>query len=100
MISNNNTPQIEAILNICNGTLTKYIPAPSCRSIQADLLIDLRQFKTSVGWKEFWVKNRDVVMEESSSEEEYQYFDKEGLGTQVSPKSKGAHISSYELDHF
>ena len=90
MMYNKMNPQIEAFLNLCNGTLTKYIPAPSLRSIQADLLIGLRQFKNSVRWKEFWVK-RNGVMEESSSEEEEKDFDKEGLGTQLRNKSKGAH---------
>ena len=39
-------------------------------SIKADLLIGLRQFKNYVRWKELWVKNRDVFMEGSISEEE------------------------------
>ena len=73
---------------MCNITLTKYVPAPSRRSIQAYLLIGLRQFNCFVKWKEFLVKNRDVVTEESISEEEEEDFDKEGLGTQIIPKSK------------
>ena len=70
MMVNENNPQIEAVLNLCNGTSTKYVPAPSRRSIQTDLIIGLRQFKHSVRWKEVWVKNGDVIMKESSSEEE------------------------------
>ena len=89
MMSDKNNPQIEAVLNLCNGTFTKYAPAPSRRSIQAYLLIGLRQFKKSVRWKEFWVK-RNVVMEESSSEDEGEEFGKEDMGTQLIPKSKGA----------
>ena len=34
------------------------------------------------------MKNRDVVTEESISEEEEEDVDKEGLGTQIIPKSK------------
>ena len=89
MMFSKNNPQIEAVLNLCNGTSTEYVPTPSLRSIQADLLIGLRQFKNSVRWKEFWVIRNDV-MEEPSSEEEEEEFDKEGLGNQLRPKSKGA----------
>ena len=60
MIFNNNNPQIELFLNICNGTLTNYIYVPSCRSIQDELLIGLRQ---PFRWKEFWVRNKNVDME-------------------------------------
>ena len=70
MMVNENNPKIEAVLNLCNGTSIKYVPAPSRRSIQADLIIGLHQFKHSVRWKEVWVKNGDVIMKESSSEEE------------------------------
>ena len=48
---------------------------------------------------EFWVKNRNVVMEESSSEEEEEEFDKEGMRNQLRPKSKGAHKGSYYLEN-
>ena len=90
MMFDDNNPQIEVVLNFCNGTSTKYIPAPSHMSIQTDLLIGLRQFKNSVELEEFWVKNINVVMKESSSEEEEEDLDKEDLGTQLRPKSKGA----------
>ena len=52
------------------------------------LPIGLHQFKNSVRWKEFWVKNINIIMEESISKEEEEEFDKEGLGTQFRPKSK------------
>ena len=100
MMFDKNNPQIEAVLNICNGTSTKYVPAPSRRSIQADLLIGLRQFKNSVRWKEFWIRNKNVDMEETSSEEEEEEFVKEGLGTQLKPKSKGAFRGSEDLENF
>ena len=70
MMVNENNPQMEAVLNLCNGTSTKYVPVPSRRSIQTNLIIGLRQFKHSVRWKEAWVKNGDGIMKESSSEEE------------------------------
>ena len=39
-------------------------------------------------------------MEETSSEEEEEEFDKEGLGTQLRPKSKGALRGSEDLENF
>ena len=39
-------------------------------------------------------------MEESIPEDEEEEFDKEGLGTQLRPKSKGAHNGSDELENF
>ena len=72
----------------------------SRRSIQANILIGLRQFKIYVRWKEFWVKNINIVFEESSSEEEEQEFDKEVLGIQLRPKPKGEFRGSEELENF
>ena len=72
----------------------------SRRSIRANLLIGLLQFKIYVRWKEFWVKNINIVFEESSSEEEEQEFDKEVLGTQLRPKPKGEFRGSEELENF
>ena len=95
----NNIPQIEAVLNLCNETLTKYVPVLSHRSFQVELLIGLCQFKNYVRCKEFWLQNRAVIMEESRSEEEEDYFDKEGLGTKLRPKSKGAYKGSDDLDN-
>ena len=51
-------------------------------------------------WKEFWVKNRNVVMEESSSEEKEEILNQEGLGNQISPKSEVAHKGSDDLENF
>ena len=38
-------------------------------------------------------------MEESRSVEEEEYFDKEGLGTKLRPKSKGTYKGSDDLDN-
>ena len=38
-----------------------------------------------------WFKNRNVDMENSIYDGEEEEFDKEGLGTQIIPKSKVAH---------
>ena len=46
-----------------------------------------------------WVKNRTVDMENSISDEVEGEFDKEGLGTQLIPKYKGAHKDYDELEN-
>ena len=51
-----NIPNTEAVLHLVNVTSNKYVPVPSHRLIQADILIFIRQFKNSVRWKEFWLK--------------------------------------------
>ena len=99
MILDNNNPQIEAVLNLFNETLTKVVPTLSHRSIQANIIISLHQFKNSIRWKKVWVKNRTVDMENSISDEEEEEFDKEGLGNQLIPKYKGAHKGYDRLEH-
>ena len=96
-----NIPNTEAVLHLVNGTLNKYIPAPSHRLIQADLIIGIRQFKNSGRWKEFWLKYEEGsetdcegVMEEEGK------FDEEGLNTKLRPKSKSAMKGSDQLESF
>ena len=60
-----NIPSTEAVLHLVNGTSNKYVPAPSCRLIQADLLIGIRQFKNSVRWKEIWLKYEEGSVTDS-----------------------------------
>ena len=74
MMFDKNNPQIEVVLNLCNGTSTKYVPALFCRSILDDLLIGLPQSKNSIRWKEFWIRNKNVDMEETIFEEEEKEF--------------------------
>ena len=84
-----------------NGNLNKYVPALSHRLIQVDLLVGIRQFKNSVGWKEFWLKYEEGSETDSEGVmEEEEKFDEEGLNTKLIPKSKSAMKGSEQLESF
>ena len=90
-----NIPNTEAVLHLVNGTLNKYVPASSHRLIQADLIIGIRQFKNSVGWKEFWLKYE--VGSETDSKgvmEEEEKIDEDGLNLVLRPSSSNFSSSS------
>ena len=74
-----------------NVTSNKYVPAPSSRLIQADLLIGIHRFKNSVRWKEFWLKYEEGSETDSEGvmEEEEKYYE-EGLNTKLRPNSKSS----------
>ena len=44
----------EEVQRIYSGTSDQFVPKPSRKSVQADILIAIRRFKTMVRWKEFW----------------------------------------------
>ena len=83
-----NNPNIESVLHLVNVTLNKYVPAPSCKLIQAELLIVIRQFKNSLRWKEFWLKYEEGSETDSKGVMEEDKFDEEGISTNLRPKSK------------
>ena len=96
-----NIPNTVAFLHLVNGTSNKYAPAPSCRLIQADLLIGIHQFKNSVRWKEFWLKYEEGSETDSEGMmEEEEKFDEEGLNTKLRPKSKSTMKGSEQLEIF
>ena len=95
-----NNPNIEAVLQLVNGTSNKCVPAPSRRLIQADLLIDMRQYKNSGRWKEFWFKYEEGSETNYEGVVEEDKFNKEGLSTNVGPKSKSAMKGSDQLESF
>ena len=79
-----NIPNTEAVLHLVNATSNKYVPAPSRRLIQADLLIGIPQLNFFVRWKEFWLKDEEGS--ETDSEgllEEEENLDEEGLNTKL-----------------
>ena len=43
----------EEIQRVCSGTSYRFIPEPSRKAVQADILIAIRIFKNVVKWKEF-----------------------------------------------
>ena len=46
-------------LRLSSETLEKYVIAPSRSSIQQDLLIGLKRFKSTCRWREFWMLKTD-----------------------------------------
>ena len=96
-----NFPNTEAVLHLVNGTSNKYVPAPSRRLIQADILIGIRQFKDFVRWKEFWLKYEEESETDSEGVmEEEEKIDEEGLNTELRPTSKSAMKGSEQLENF
>ena len=93
-------PNIEAVLHLVNGTFNNYAPVLSCRLIQSDLLIDIRQFKNSVRWEQIWLKYEEGSQTDSEGVMEEDKFDEEGLNTTLRPKSKSAMKGSDQLEFF
>ena len=56
--------------------------------------------QNSVRWKELWVKNGNVDIEDSSYKQEEEDLDKYGLGTKLRPKSKGSYKCCGEFKNF
>ena len=44
----------QEVQRICSGTSDRFVPEPSRKAVQADILIVIRIFKNVVRWKEFW----------------------------------------------
>ena len=95
-----NNPNIEAVLDILNGTSNNYFPAPSRKLVKADLLIGIRQFKHYVIWKECWLKYEEGSETDSEGVMEKDNFDKKGISNNLRPKSKSAMKGSDKLESF
>ena len=83
-----------------NGTSNRYVSSPSCRLIQDDLLIGIRQFKNYVKWKEFWLNYEEGGEIDYEGVMEEDKCDKEGLSTNLRPKYKSAMKGSDQLESF
>ena len=44
----------QEVQHVCSGTSDWFVPEPSWKAVQADILIAIRRFKNVVRWKEFW----------------------------------------------
>ena len=44
----------EEVQRVCSGTSDRFVPKPSWKYVQSDVLIVMRRFKNMVRWKEFW----------------------------------------------
>ena len=47
------------VLNLCNGTLDKYVPEPTKEQITENIILALRRYKNSCRWKEFWRDSKE-----------------------------------------
>ena len=52
--TSNTENMCEEVQRVCSGTSDWFVPEPSQKAVQADILIAIRRFKNVVRWKEFW----------------------------------------------
>ena len=58
------------VQRICSGTSDRFVPEPSRKAVQADILIVFRRFKNVVRWKEFWRDQKQSTKPEGNETEE------------------------------
>ena len=73
---------------VCSGTSDQFVPEPSQKSVQADILIAMRRFKNVVSCKEFWRDQKQSTETElqdvNEEEEDFRFKDTE-LDTGLKP---------------
>ena len=89
----------EEVQHVCSGTSDRFVPEPSQKAVQADILNAIRRFKNVVRWKEFWRDQKKstetelyVVIEENSR------FMTTGLNTVLKP-TFGVKTSKHGYDN-
>ena len=79
----------EEVQHVCSGTSDRFVPEPSRKSFQADILIAMRRFKNVVRWKEFWRDQKQSteteIQDVNEEEEEDSRFKATGLDTGLKP---------------
>ena len=76
------------VQRICSGTSDWFVPEPSQKSVQADILIAMRRFKNLVRWKESWRDQKQSTkteLQDVNEEEEDLRFKATGLDTGLKP---------------
>ena len=61
-----NLPQ--EVQRVCSGTSDRFVPEPSRKAVQADILIAIRRLKNVVRWKEFWRDQKQSTKPEANEE--------------------------------
>ena len=51
----------EEVQRVCSGTSDRFVPEPSQKYVQYDLLIAIRIFKNVFWWKEFWRDQKQSI---------------------------------------
>ena len=76
----------QEVQRVCSGTLDRFVPEPSRKAVQADILIAIRSFKNVVRWKEFWRDQKQSTEPEANEKiEEESRFMATGLNTGLNP---------------
>ena len=75
----------QEVHHICSGTSDRFVPKPSRKAVQADILIVIRIFKNVVRWKEFWRDQKQSTEPEENEIEESSIFMATGLNTGLKP---------------
>ena len=76
----------QEVQRLCSGTSDRFVPEPSQKAVQADILNAIRRFKNVVRWKEFWCDQKQSSKpEENEIEEEKSIFVATGLNTGLKP---------------
>ena len=44
----------QEVQQVCSGTSDRFVPEPSLKDVQSDILIVMRGFNNVVRWKQFW----------------------------------------------
>ena len=74
------------VQRVCSGTSDQFVPEPSQKSVQADILIAIIRFKNVMRWKEFWRDQKQSTKPEVNKviKEEYRFM-ANGLNASLKP---------------
>ena len=76
----------QEVERVCSGTSDRFVPEPSQKAVQSDILIAVRRFKNMLWWKEFWRDQKQLTEPEANEEiEEESRFMATSLNTDLKP---------------
>ena len=73
------------VQHVCSGTSDWFVPEPSQKYVQDDILIAIRRFKNVVRWKKFWRNQKQSTKTESNEEDEESIFVATSISTHLKP---------------
>ena len=76
----------QEVQRVCSETSDHFVPEPSRKSVQDDILIAVRRFKNVVRWKEFWRDQKQSTEPEENEIKEKSRFVATSLNTSLKPK--------------
>ena len=69
----------QEVQRVCSGTSDRFVPEPSRKVVQSDILIAIRSFKNVVRKKKFWRDQKQSTKPEENEIEEKSIFMATGL---------------------